>query len=157
MPPEPSTADFNAWIPELALWNNGAGIDVDSWISCVGSHQHAAAYARLFWPEFVLHEDCVLFAGFRKEDFGGFMESTRGDRKATEAVMNHRHITDLFPYSKPEPPRELLIYVGRMLKEMWSAKLRRDFPDRPIHVDFFEDAREDLDFEITVYQEHRRP
>ena len=33
--------DFNELIPEMRDWNNGAGIDVKSWIGCEGSFRMA--------------------------------------------------------------------------------------------------------------------
>jgi hypothetical protein len=149
--------DFNALIPDLPRWNNGKGIDVDSWLACVGNFEHAVAYARLFWPEFTVHEDCVLFAGFNENSFRGFMEQARGNKKAVEAVMNHRHILDLFTAAAPEPSRELVVHLGRVLKDIWSCKLRRDLPSRNVIVSFPEEGNEDLlDYEITFFQEHER-
>src|SRR5439155_16592660 len=89
--------DFQRLIPELADWNNGAGVDIDTYLAGVGSYEHAIAYARLFWPEFTIHEECVLFADFSYDSFRGFMESTHGNRRAVEALMNHQHILDMFP------------------------------------------------------------
>ncbi len=152
---EGNEADFNTLIPELSTWNDGKGIDVDSWLTRVGSYEHAVAYARLFWPEFTVHEDCVLFAGFSEEIFGGFMEQTKGDKRAVESVMNHRHLLDLFQDAALEPSDDLIVHLGRVLKDMWSAKLRRDFPSRKVVVSFPEDDIDDLlDYEITFYQEH---
>ena len=150
-------SEFDALIPELPTWNEGKGIDVDSWLACVGNYEHAIAYGRLFWPEFSVHEDCVLFAGFNEKSFVGFMEQTRGNKKAVEGVMNHRHILDLFPNVKTEPSRALVVHLGRVLKDMWSCKLRRNFPSREITVSFPEDGIEDLlDYEITFFQDHER-
>jgi hypothetical protein len=149
---------FDALVPELSTWNDGAGIDIDSWLACIGTYEHAVAYGRLFWPEFTLHEDCVFFAGFSVDSFRGFMEQTAGNKKAVEAVMNHRHILDLFPNVTPEPSLALVVHLGRLLKEIWASKLRRDFPTRNVVVSFPEDGNADLvDFEITFFQEHAAP
>lgn len=43
-----SEPDFDTLIPELPKWDEGKGIDVDSWLACVGNFEHAVAYARLF-------------------------------------------------------------------------------------------------------------
>ena len=59
--------DFHKLIPELKDWNNGNGIDVQSWIQCVGSFQKAIGYSTMFWPEFVEIEGCVVRAGIPKE------------------------------------------------------------------------------------------
>ena len=45
--------DFNKLIPELKDWNNGKGIDIYSWIGCVGDFQKAIGYSVIFWPEFI--------------------------------------------------------------------------------------------------------
>jgi len=37
---------------ELGAWNNGAGIDLESWIGCMGSYDLAMSYCTLFWPTF---------------------------------------------------------------------------------------------------------
>ncbi|HSA77298.1 MAG TPA: hypothetical protein VLG72_00365 [Nitrospirota bacterium] len=49
-------SDFNKLIPELSDWNNGKGIDVVSWIGCVGDFQKAIGYSVMFWPHF---EECA--------------------------------------------------------------------------------------------------
>ena len=146
-------SDFNILIPQLATWKNGEGTDVDTWLVNVGSYEHAVAYANLFWPEFTVHDDCVLVAGFNETIFDGFMEQTGGNRRAVEQVMNHRHILDLFQKPDQAPSEEIIVHLGRVLKDMWSCKLRHDFPSRTIVVSFTENDVEDLlDYEITFYQ-----
>jgi hypothetical protein len=148
--------DFNELIPELAEWNNGKGIDIDGWICGVGSFEHAIGYTRLFWPEFVEHEGCVFVAGFSVESYEGFLEQTKGDKRAVEAVMNHRHILTLFGDVDLDPTEEQIVYFGRRLREIWQAKLDRDFPERKIVVRFFEEGCEDLyDYQITFFQDER--
>ncbi len=147
--------DFYALIPEMLTCNDGKGLDVESWLTRVGCFEHAIAYARLFWPAFTVQEDCVLFASYSREIFGGFMQQTGGNKQAVEAVMNHRHIADLFQNVSPKPTVEMILHLGRVLKDMWSCKLRRDFPDRAVLVSFPEEGVDDLlDYEITFYQKH---
>ena len=45
---------------ELATWNNGAGIDLEGWISCEGRFSLAVGYASIFWPAFTLIEGHIL-------------------------------------------------------------------------------------------------
>lgn len=144
--------DFARLIPELPDWNDGRGIDVDAWLSCIGRFDHAVAYATLFWPAFTLHDDCVLFADFRLESFDGFMRQTGGKRPAVEAVMNHRHILDLFS-CQDGASEEVILHLGRALRDIWSCKLQRDFPNRRFIVSFPEDTVDDLiEYEVTFYQ-----
>jgi hypothetical protein len=142
-------------VPETRPWNDGKGIDLLSWLSCVGSYNHAIAYGELFWPDFVEHEGCVFLAGFSEDSYRGFMDQTKGNKKAVEAVMNHRHILDLFPADYSTASKDQIAYLGRLLREIWETKLRRDFPARKFVVSFPEESLEDLlDFEVTFFQEH---
>jgi hypothetical protein len=88
--------NFNNLIPELPKWNDGNGIDIVTWIGCVGNFEHAIKYSSLFWPEFTEHAGCILWADFKIDAYDGFMRQTGGNKKAVEAVMNHVHILDLF-------------------------------------------------------------
>jgi hypothetical protein len=142
--------DFTQLIPELKKWH----MDVDSWIGAIGRFDHAIGYAQIFWPEFRLHDDCVLFAHCHNESFDHWMKHTSGDRRATEVVLNHRHILDFFPDSEFKATREVILHLGRLLKEMWSCKLARDFPGRPIVVSFDEEFEDDLLlYQITFHHQ----
>lgn len=144
-------------VPETQAWNDGRGTDLRSWVSCVGQIEHAIAYGELFWPDFVEYDGCIFFAGFSEDSYRGFMAQTNGDRRSVEAVMNHRHVLDFFPGPRQEPTRHQIIYLGRLLREMWAAKVSRDLPRREVVVSFLEDHAESLlDYEITVYQDRGR-
>ncbi|MBL8744504.1 MAG: hypothetical protein JNK04_25525 [Myxococcales bacterium] len=128
--------DFVTLVPELADWNEGRGIDIDSWICCIGDYSHAIGYGRLFWPPFLEHDDAVFFAqGFAEENYRGFMDRTGGDRRAVEAVMNHHHLLRLFGDRSSSPSVAQLSHVAGLLSETWLAKLCRDFPARNFRVD----------------------
>jgi hypothetical protein len=153
MPQRLSDVPLADLVPETRLWNDGRGIDLESWIGCDGDIEHAIGYGELFWPDFVEHNDCVLYAPFNKDSYLGFMQQTSGNRRAVESVMNHRHILDLFAISDNEPSREQVVYLGRLLKEMWTAKLKHEFPEKHFVVSFPEDENTELwDYEITFYQ-----
>src|SRR5882724_9427403 len=119
---------YTKLIPELPLWNDGKGIEIDSWLGCRGDFQLAIAFSRLFWPKFVEHDDCVLFEEFSPKTYDDFFSSCRGDRSAVEAVMNHQHILDLFHHASDDATADQLIYLGRVLKNIYTVKLKHDFP-----------------------------
>ena len=153
-------ADFSELIPELKNWNRGGKrIDLETWIGCEGDHKHLIGYARILWPDFVEHDGCI-FLGASLDDadeanYQAWLAQTKGDKKRVEAVMNHQHIVDLFSRSHHEPPtREVIVYIGRVMKDILQAKLNRDFPDRKVTVVFAEDGVDDLvDYQITFFQE----
>lgn len=139
-------------IPELAQWNGGAGIDLHAWIGIVGRFDHAVGFAAVFWPDFTVHDDCVLLRPMSVENYNDWMTETRGDRKAVESALNHRHVADLFGDAETTP--EVLAHLGRVMRDMWSCKLARDFPGRRVKVDFHgTDSADLLDYVITVFQE----
>jgi hypothetical protein len=123
------------------------------WLWFAGIPGQAVAYAELFWPEFVEYEGCVLLAAPDPANFREWMASTKGDRRAVEAVLNHQHVTDLFGERGAAMSREQVVHLGRRLRDMWAAKLAQDFPGRRFVVSFPEDGRESLqDYEVSFYQ-----
>lgn len=146
-----TTPDFNRLIPEMKDWNNGKGIDIDSWIQCMANHKILVGCARILWPEFVERDGCILLAG-HEPNYRAYLNQVQGDKKTAEATANHIHVLHLF--STEVPARELVLFVGRLLKEIWQVKLERDFPGRKITVCFpEEDDLELTDYELTFFQE----
>ncbi len=45
---------------ELGEWNNGEGIDLETWVSCSGNFSLAVGYASLFCPKFIEFEDYII-------------------------------------------------------------------------------------------------
>jgi len=124
------------------------------WLSFVGSVGQAIAHADLFWPAFVEHDGCVLKADrLDPANFSAWMTSTSGNRRAVEAVINHTHVSDLFGERGAEATREQVVHLGRVLRDVWAAKLARDFPGRRFEVSFPEDGCEAVqDYEVSFYQ-----
>ena len=147
--------DFTKLIPELSSWNNGAGITPEDWVGCVGNFELAIGYSRLFWPDFVEHDGLVFLAdGFSDDGYRDWTRHSSGDRRAVETVMNHRHVFDHFSHHGGTASEEQVVYLGRVLKEIWQAKLARDFPGRRFVVSFPEDPVDYLtDYEVTFWQE----
>ena len=52
-----------------------------------------------------------------------------------------------------EPTRDQVVHLGRRLRDMWAAKLARDFPVRRFVVNFPEGGCGSLqDYEVSFYQ-----
>jgi hypothetical protein len=109
-------------------------------------------YRDLFWPNFVEHDGCVFLA-CTEEYYREWLQKFEGDKMQVEAMMNHRHILDELGPPIENPTRDMVLAIGRLLKETWDAKLRRDFPDRKFVVSFPEDDGELDEYEITFWQE----
>jgi hypothetical protein len=116
-----------------------------------GSAEQALAYSKLFWPAFVEYDDCV-FLSLDLDKYHSWMAQFDNDKTGTESMLNHRHIGDMFEAGE-STPHELLIRLGCILKQCWTAKLRADFPQRRFDVHFDDSAAADaIDYEITFCQ-----
>jgi hypothetical protein len=153
--------DYNKLIPELKDWNDGKGIDVKSWIGCVGDFQKAIGYSTIFWPKFVEMAGCVVRDGIPIEILEQWIEHYKGDLESVEAMVNHLHISGLHHHDCEgceEVLPEGLKYLGNVLKEIYECKLKRDFPDKKFIVEF-EDTPQSpgdiLDYILTFYQERK--
>ena len=129
-------SDNNRLIPELAEWNDGAGINVESWISCVGRYDHFLGYISILWPDFVLFDNCIFYGIPDAKSYQEFMEMLHGNKTEVERVMNHQHIADMFRNSGFHLTEKDAIFIGTNLREMWSCKLKTDFPERRFNVEF---------------------
>lgn len=141
-------------LPEFTGWDNGNGIDLEAWIACAGNFRMAIGYSARFWPRFVLFEDYILREGFRPESVRGFEAQFKRDKRSVEAVLNHLHIADIHHDGCDDVTEQRVVFLGRILKEIYEAKLAWQFPGRPCEVAFYEpDDRTDLGgFQLTFWQ-----
>jgi hypothetical protein len=139
---------------ELSAWNNGDGIDLETWVANKGSFSLAVGYTSIFWPQFVEFDGYILREGFSEESLRGFERQQNGNRLAVEATMNHLHIADVQHYNCEDASKDKLLMLGNVLKEIYEAKLQWQFPDKPCTVKFFTpDDPEDLfGYEISFWQ-----
>jgi hypothetical protein len=107
------------------------------WLYATGSVEQALGYSELFWPEFVEHEGCILLERV-PASFNSWAESLQEPSKV-EAMLNHRHVSDLF---HAQTSHDMMITLGRLLRDIWTLKLARDFPDRRFSVEFYDQLSE---------------
>ncbi|HWT13671.1 MAG TPA: hypothetical protein VN231_13010 [Allosphingosinicella sp.] len=143
--------DFDQLIPEIRLWNDGAGISAEGWIGCVGNYPLAVGYSLIFWPRFVRFEGYVLREGFSEGALRGFESGEGSSRASVERVMNHLHIGDI--HFGEQAAEAQLRYLGRVLKEIYEVKLRADFPDLRFVVEFEDEPGLDpVDYQLSFRQ-----
>jgi hypothetical protein len=124
--------------------------EVAAWLTNIGRYEDAVRYGSLFWPTFAEMDGCVFLGPGVPDTLGEWRAKLGTDRERIEAVLNHRHILELF-LGAPEPSVEVTRRLGRLLQEMWTAKLSRDFPGRQFVVTLSDGD----DPEITFYTERR--
>jgi len=139
---------------ELATWNNGAGIDIESWVGCMGNFSLAVGYISLFWPEFVLFDGYLLREGFSETSLRGFERQQGATRQSVEWVMNHLHIADVHSGSCEDGSKDKFALLGNVLKEIYQAKLSKQWPDRPCNVVFQipEDEDDLIEYQLSFWQ-----
>src|ERR1700730_3870165 len=130
---------------KLLAWNNGAGIDLKSWVGCEGNFSLAIGYATIFWPELVEFDGYILLKGSSESALRGLEQREGATRKSVECVMNHLHIADIQHLGCNDISKNKIFLLGNVLKEIYQAKLHWQFSDRPCIVEFsVPDDPEDL-------------
>ncbi len=138
---------------ELAAWNDGAGIDLESWVGCEGRFALAVGYATIFWPEFVVFEGYILRKSFSEKALRGFEGQQGSSRRSVEWVMNHLHLHDIQFGGCPDISQDKLVLLGNVLKEIYQAKLQWQFPDRPCTVELYVPKDGDLRYyQLSFWQ-----
>ena len=140
---------------ELAAWNGGAGISLDDWVSCAGNFGLAVGYLTVFWPKFILFEDYILGEGVTEEQVRSFKAREGATPKSIESVLNHVHLDSIQYGGCPDISRDKLVLLGNALKEIYQAKLKWQFPDRPCVVEFYqpEDPDDFAEYQVSFWQE----
>lgn len=139
---------------ELGEWNGGKGIDLESWISCSGSVKLAVGYAEYFWPELELVEGYIVRSGTTVDTIRQWEQNCGNDRRAIESTLNHMHLIDINYHDHENRSEDLLQRLGAVLTEIYDAKLKWQFPDRPCTVSLLipDDPLEFDAYQVTFWQ-----
>ncbi len=99
-----------SWIPNFNIW---------SYLNLRGDFDLAAAFSKLFFPDFVEVDGCVLLKEqYSPEGLSRWMKSYDGNTRAVEAMMNHVHIWDRFLNS----PRDVEYPEHGLTSEKWTRE-----------------------------------
>ncbi len=139
---------------ELGAWNDSTGVPLETWAECEGNYKLAVGYAALLWPNFEAVGQYILVEGTAKESIKGFENQPNSTPKSVERVLNHWHLADLHNHDEDYPSADKLLFLGKIIKEMWEAKLRLQFPDRPCTVEFYVPNDPDAlwDYQVSFWQ-----
>ncbi len=139
---------------ELGEWNGGKGIDLESWVGCEGRFSLAVGYTTVFWPDLEEIEGYVLRKGVPIDIIRGFESREGSSRRSVETTLNHIHLVDLQYRGCPDASPDKLVALGQVLKEIYEAKLKWQFPHRPCTVSLYvPDNPNALDgYELSFWQ-----
>lgn len=148
-------------IPELTEWRkfNGDEFSIEDWIASEGNIKYTIVYSLIFWPEFIEYDDCVILKNrFDSQNFENWKNTEYiKSYSQIESVLNHIHILDLYgtDEKRDEINYDQIVFLGNKLCEIYSAKLKIDFPEKKFVFEF--NGNEKLEafdeYEITFYQE----
>lgn len=150
--------DWRGLLPEIDTWiNNAPEQDLDGGSLAIGMARTDAALAltEFCWPSYVVIDDMV-FRGYSNDcgvakAVAHWLQATNGDKTATERVVNHEHFWHLLQSSPPTT--EAVMHWGTLVREMWIAKLARDFPERRFEVELHSGLDvKIMDHQITFWQ-----
>jgi len=148
--------DYQKLIPLLRTAKDGQPFEIECWLDWIGEPTHAVAYSTLFWPEFIECEGCVFWGVRVPARYQEWKKEFQCIISDIEGMLNHMHFGDLFTCRKENWTNEQVLFIGRVLKDSWSAKLKRDFPAKEFTVEFNEDFNYETDDPtITFYQSDR--
>ncbi len=73
---------------------------------------------------------------------------------SVEWVVNHVHIADLHYHECDDLTVDKVVVLGEALKEIYEARLRFQFPDKPCTVEFFkpDDPSDVEEYQISFWQ-----
>lgn len=142
-------------LPELKVWSAGKGISPTEWLFLGARSDMGVAFSDLFWPTFLEFEGHVFREHFSLTNVRAW-QVHGAERRGVEAAVNIIHTYDLFVPNGDEWSElveQRAIHIGRILSEIYSLKLERDFPDKVFEVRFCDGSDpEDDDIYLTFFQ-----
>jgi hypothetical protein len=145
---------FNEIIPELKTWK--PPISPENLAASLGRYPLAIGYLAVVWPSFVEYNGMVFRGeGVDKASVESWLTTTKGNKQAVEAMLNHFHLLHIqHPGIWGDATEPQIKFIGQTLKEAWASKLARDFPTKQFAVELIEGTSEKLeDYEVTFYQQ----
>ncbi len=128
-------------LPNYRKWKRGqvpSPVGVWDYLGHRGDFELAFAFGKLFWPDFVEVEGCVLLEEqYDETSFRTWQREFEGDCARVEAMMNHVHVYDLFPEVPADHlDAQLFERLGRLLVQTWTHALKEAFPARAFNVTY---------------------
>jgi hypothetical protein len=102
----------------------------------------AIAFGRLFWPELIEVDGCVLIRDhYRRPNFELWRDHFSGDIAEIEKMINHIDLEDLYHAAGDNLDEatadKVLSELAQIISQTWAAALRERFPDRRFSVGLF--------------------
>lgn len=132
-----------------------SGFDVYDLVHAKGSALDALIYAHVFWPEFAV-VDGMTFLPFVAEDDADHeriraRRSAVSDPTTVEREFNRVEVAALFGRRRGETSVDEDALLGDFLAQIWSAKLKLDYPSKTFVVELNRPT-EDEEVSVVLYE-----
>lgn len=142
-------ARYEAWKDG---WVDKDKIDEFSYISSVCNPEDLLLSCKLLFPDFVVVQEGVFLEGKYDADiFVSWLKHFNGDLQATEKMLNHTHLYDVFDSCSGDIDDRIFEQLASVLALSWRLVLKDKFPERKFSVDI---SITDQDYGpiVTFYQ-----
>lgn len=100
------------------------------WIKRRGTYVDLIGYAELLWPDFHEIDGCVLCWNLDQVEMRTRMREAGGVSEAVEMSVNQIFLGELLWNDSVVATPAQIDYLERLIRDVWGAKLAKDFPDR---------------------------
>jgi hypothetical protein len=134
-------------LKEYSEWKNANpdNWDINNYLNHYYDINAAIAFSKLFLPDFIIIEECVLLSfNFNKDKFYEWFNELNQDISETEKICNLYEVKDFFMINpsqyKTEQEYNYAINVfANALKMSWELNLEKLYPNRNYIVSVFEE------------------
>jgi len=139
--------DFEAFNKVNTNWNIG------SYLNTFFDINAALAFSKLYFPDFVDIQNCVILDFRYNEDlFKQWFTELNGEVSQVEKMCNLYELKDFFHINNnindENKKNKVLDVFGTILKRSWEVNLKLLYPERSFKVDLFEEYESKF---ITLY------
>jgi len=116
---------------------NNPRLNLRDFIKYKSDFDLAFAFCKLFFPDFVQAEGCVILAeAYDPVTFQDWKHRLHGRTQDLETTLNHTHIYDLFSESEENEDVSLEICdeIAKHIAKSWTNALKEAFPDKKFTV-----------------------
>ncbi len=140
---------YERWRSE---WGEGSEVDEYSYLSHMCHPEDMLLSCKLLFPDFVsVGGGVFLGSRYDRELFDTWFEKLGGNLQATEKVINHTHLYDVFDGCSDDVDDRVFEQLANVMALSWQLVLREKFPSKTFKVEV-SNTDQDYGPVISFYQ-----
>lgn len=140
---------YDAW---EAQWEEPETLGLHEYISEKCHPEDVLICSRLFFPEFIVVDNCVLlYERYEENNFLAWKLKFPQENSAVEKMINHTHVYDLFGSIADNVSDSVFNQLCIVMKCSWRMTLKEVFPEKEFII---ESSNDDAEYgpTLTFYQ-----